>query len=316
VARTLWTLTHYEGLFRRQLSPWCKLRGIHFVDELTLDLLTKFRNSLKNLGTVKNRKLSRVRSFCEFCADRRWVATNVAKKIKRSQEEAPDIDYFQPEEMNALENACFISHRWERGRDYEYRDKRLRAFILFARWTGLSIIDCVRFERYRLRRNSDGVWTVLLRRMKNGNPVFVAVPPKVIEALNSIPPVSDQYFFWTGNGRPQTAVRGWRRSLEHVFKAAKLKRSGKFLRCHPHMFRHTFAIEKLLGGASLEDVSLLLGHSSTKVTERHYLKFDQRRQDRLVRASMSDWEQAESPKPSPAKRAKVLRMARTTDAGD
>lgn len=47
-----------------------------------------------------------------------------------------------------------------------------------------------------------------------------------------------------------------------------------------HTLRHTFAIEKLNAGASLEDVSLLLAHHSIKITERHYLKFDQRRQER------------------------------------
>jgi len=94
-----------------------------------------------------------------------------------------------------------------------------------------------------------------------------------------------------------TAVSGWRRSLEHVYRAAYLKRNGKKLRAHMHMLRHTFAIEKLNGGASLEDVSLLLAHHSIKITERHYLKFDQRRQERLTRAAMVDFEQTRFPKP-------------------
>jgi integrase len=83
--------------------------------------------------------------------------------------------------------------------------------------------------------------------------------------------------------------------LEKLCYAAKLKRNGRTLRCHPHMFRHTFAVEKPLGGAALEDVSLLLGHHSIKVTERHYLRFDQRRQDRLTKASMVDWHQIQKP---------------------
>jgi hypothetical protein len=46
------------------------------------------------------------------------------------------------------------------------------------------------------------------------------------------------------------------------------------------MLRHMFAIEKLNADASLEDVSLLLAHPSIKITERHYLKLHQRRQER------------------------------------
>ena len=71
---------------------------------------------------------------------------------------------------------------------------------------------------------------------------------------------------------------------------------------------HTFAIEKLNAGASLEDVSLLLAHHSIKVTERHYLRFDQRRQERLTRAAMVDFEQARAPQPPKQRRARVLAM--------
>ena len=35
-------------------------------------------------------------------------------------------------------------------------------------------------------------------------------------------------------------------------------------------FRDTFAVECLLAGVPLERVSVLLGHASVKVTERHY----------------------------------------------
>jgi hypothetical protein len=63
------------------------------------------------------------------------------------------------------------------------------------RWTGLSTIDRIRFERYRLSQNAGGVCTVPLHRQKNGNPAFVAVPPVVAEAVLGIPPMSEQYFF-------------------------------------------------------------------------------------------------------------------------
>jgi site-specific recombinase XerD len=292
-------MTHYEGLFKREFLPWCKERGLFDAREIGLDEVTRFRNQLKNKGTVKNRKLSRIRSFLAFCQDRKWTDENAARKLKPAKEDEPEVDYFHPEEMEKLLDACFTSHQWERGRDFEYRNYRLRALLLFMRWTGLSIVDCIRLEKHRLSKNEEGVWSVLLHRMKNGNPVFVAIPPQVAEAVLEIPGLGKEHFFWSGNGKPQTAVRGWRRSLAKVFKAAKLKRNNKPLRCHPHMLRHTFAIEKLLAGASLEDVSLLLAHRSIKVTERHYLKFDQRRQQRLTKASMVDWDQITPQKPKP-----------------
>ena len=133
----------------------------------------------------------------------------------------------------------------------------------------------------------------------------MAIPHQAAVAVLAIPPMSEMYFLWSGNGRPETAVRGWRRSLEHVYTAADLKRNGKKLRAHTHMPRHTFAIEKLNAGASLEDLSLLLAHHSIKITERHYLRFDQRRQERLTRAAMVDFEQAEAPQPPKQRRARL-----------
>jgi len=302
-------IAHYKGFFERQLLPWCKEQGILLLRDLDLEEVTKFRNSLDNRGTVKNRKMSRLRSFFQFCRMRRWIDENPAEFIKPSQEQEPQAEYLQPEEFRKLLDACYVSHEWERGHDFEHRPDRMRAFLLFARWTGLAMIDVVRFRRDWLSQDANGVWRVMLYRQKNGNPVYVAIPNQAAEAVLAIPPMSETYFFWTGNGRPQTAVRGWRRSLEHVYKAAEIKRNGKKLHIHTHMLRHTFAIEKLNAGASLEDVSLLLAHHSIKITERHYLKFDQRRQERLTRAAMVDFEQAETNKPVKARRFCVLRPA-------
>jgi len=50
---------------------------------------------------------------------------------------------------------------------------------------------------------------------------------------------------------------------------------------HPHCFRDTLAAEFLLAGASLERVSILLGRSSVKISERHYPRWVQAHQTRL-----------------------------------
>ena len=43
----------------------------------------------------------------------------------------------------------------------------------------------------------------------------------------------------------------------------------------------TFACELLLAGASLEQVGALLGHQSTRVTEKHYSAWVKARQEQL-----------------------------------
>src|SRR5208283_4864652 len=95
-------VAHYEGFFERQLLPWCKEQGIQRLRDLNLEEVTKFRNSLHNRGTVKNRKVSRLRSFFQFCRLRRWMEDNPAEFIKPSQEQEPEAEYFQPNEFRKL----------------------------------------------------------------------------------------------------------------------------------------------------------------------------------------------------------------------
>ena len=45
----------------------------------------------------------------------------------------------------------------------------------------------------------------------------------------------------------------------------------------------SFAVELLLADVSIEDVSVLLGHSSVQTTERNYAQWDRSRRDRLAR---------------------------------
>ena len=56
------------------------------------------------------------------------------------------------------------------------------------------------------------------------------------------------------------------------------------------MFRDTFAVELLLAGVPIDQVSLLLGHSSIKVTERHYAPFVKARQEQLETSARLAWQ--------------------------
>ena len=56
------------------------------------------------------------------------------------------------------------------------------------------------------------------------------------------------------------------------------------------MFRDTFAVELLNRGVPIDRVSLLLGHSSVKVTEKHYAPFVKERQQQLETYARMAWE--------------------------
>ena len=55
------------------------------------------------------------------------------------------------------------------------------------------------------------------------------------------------------------------------------------------MFRDTFAVELLLAGVPIEQVSILLGHKSVKMTEKHYLPWVKARQEQLTSHVRRGW---------------------------
>lgn len=99
---------------------------------------------------------------------------------------------------------------------------------------------------------------------KTGVPVFIPLPGFVVEALDDCPRKSERYWFWTGEGSKETVTGNWRRTFRRLCAIADVTGG------HPHRFRDTLAVELLMEGVPMERVSILLGHSSVKITERHY----------------------------------------------
>jgi integrase/recombinase XerD len=157
------------------------------------------------------------------------------------------------------------------------------------RWSGLRIRDALTLERSRLSDDNK----LLLYQAKTGHPVYVPLPPDIAEALRALPPgarPNPLYFFWSGNGLPKTAVADWQRSYRRLFELAGIKKAnGSLKRCHPQMFRDTFAVEMLLAGVPLEQVSMLLGHKSIRVTEKHYAPWVRARQEQLELSVQRAW---------------------------
>jgi integrase/recombinase XerD len=136
------------------------------------------------------------------------------------------------------------------GRNFEHRPLRLRALIFLMRWSGLCILYAITLERRRLEGNR-----LFLYRHNTGVPVYVPIPPALANLLNALPNSDPRYFFRSGNGDPHTAKKGWQRTLGRLFETVALKtEDGQPKRCHPHMFRDSFAVELLLAGALLDQV--------------------------------------------------------------
>jgi integrase/recombinase XerD len=285
------TMKQSKTLFENQFLPWAKHLGVVRLHEINPHDLVRFRSTWGNNGLTANRKLSRLAGFFGFCIQNGWLIDNPAVRVKRAKANSCPTDWFPKPEFQRIVDATYAYGDWQGGRDFRFRADRLRALVLLMRWSGLAIQDSVTLERDRLSEDDK----LFLYRAKTGVPVYVPIPPDVAAALRSLPNSNPRYFFWSGNGDPQTPCKGWRRSLTRLFSLANIRKAdGTPKRCHPHMFRDTFAVELLNRGVPIDRVSLLLGHSSVKITERHYAPFVKERQQQLEHYARMAWDETES----------------------
>jgi integrase/recombinase XerD len=274
------TLYKLELLFKKQFLEWCKQGDYKFLHEIDLRAVQAFRSSWKDGALAKKKKQERLTGFFWFCIRAGWIAQNPTANLGRISVNQTPTDYFTREEFDKIVDATYVYQPkgWKECRN---QATRLRILTLLMRWSGLRIRDAITLERSRLVGDN-----VLLYQAKTRTPVYVPLPPEVAEALRAIPPgpkSNPRYFFWSGNGDPKSAVADCQRSYRRLFPIAGLEQlDGTPKRCFPHMFRDTFAVEMLLAGVPIDQVSMLLGHTSVKITEKHYAPWVKARQDQLA----------------------------------
>ena len=198
------TLTKLTTIFRKQFLAWTRVEGIEYLDELELDTLLNFRNTWKDGPLAKQKKQSRVIGFFWACVRRRYLTENPAIGLGKIKVVQIPTDYFPPDEFERIIAATYIRRGDRGGGDVKANQTRLRTMTLLMRWSGLRIRDAVTLERHRLNGDS-----LLLYQAKTGTPVYVPLPPHVVEALEDIPPgpkPNPRYFFWSGNGEPEDHV--------------------------------------------------------------------------------------------------------------
>ena len=264
------TLKKYRVMLA-QLTAFGEKEGRPFLSQFDLPALRRFRESWIDGGISALKKLERLRAFYRFAHESGWVSENLPKKLGNPKVSSPPTLPFTKDQMVAILAAC---------PKYSGDAQRLRAFTLLLRYSGMRIGDTATCARDRLNGRR-----LLLYMQKTSEPVFVVLPQFVVDALDAMSLISERYFFWTGEGDRDTVAGNWRRTLRKIFKAAGVKGG------HPHRFRDTFAVDLLLAGVPLEQVSILLGHGSIRITEKHYSPWIRDRQAQLEASLERAWAQ-------------------------
>lgn len=270
------TIRKRRELLEGKLLPYCQSKGHERLADLNVDTLRNFRKTWKFAATSAVKRLEYLRGFLRFCEESEWIERNPARAIKPPKvTRKPTLPFEGAEVERALKAA-------DRLQTWGTFGPKLRAMILLLRHSGLRIQDAACLERARL--NDDKLF---LYTQKTGTPVYCPLPPDVVTALQSQENDRSEYFFWDGKSERETTVKSWNRVFQKLFATCDPPVAGG----HPHRFRDTFAISLLLRGAELPNVSILLGHSSIRVTERHYSPWIKARQEQLEADVRRTWAQ-------------------------
>jgi len=254
----------YRLLFN-QLKAFAKAKGLQNIAECNIDFLRRFRESWTNKNYSARKKLEALRTFFRFVQSTGWLITNPVLEIKPPKTEDIPTLPFSRDEFKKVLAACD-----------KYPNKknalRLRALVLLLRHSGLRIADAVTLPRQRVK---DGILT--LKTAKTGTDIRIPLPATAVDALAALPVVNG-YYFWSGQGNIKSCVGDYQRAFKKLYTLAEVENG------HAHRWRDTFAVELLLADVPLEQVSILLGHQSVRITEKHYAPFVPARQQQLEAA--------------------------------
>ncbi len=271
------TIRSYEKTLQH-LRDFCGDQDVGLISEVNQAVLLQFQNGRERPpreegetptalepSTIR-KELQTLRAFFRFLVDQDHAEQNFAKKLRPPKESRRPTLPFSQAEVEALFEAANALED-DNPKIREKTRKRAVAVLMTMLYSGLRISDVATLERKRINLKDGGL---LLRMEKTGEPVYVKLRRPAVDAL-AVLPEDGPFFFWSGQSARATAIGNMRRTIARVCANAGV--DG-----YPHRFRDTFAVRLLEKGVPIDQVSILLGHTSVKTTEKYYAPWVRSRQ--------------------------------------
>jgi len=286
------TIRKYK-LLKSRMTDFAADMGLSLLADFDVDILSRFRATWRDSPRTAGKTVERLRAFFRFAHDRNWVESNPAALETSEGFDLSHMPLTQAEMVKLFSKceACFESTqkdapaktRERLARTAKMNAVRLRTLVLLMRYSGMRISDAVTMTTDRL----DGK-RLFLYTQKTGAPVYTVLPNFVLQALEAAPRVTSKNYFWSGESKRESIAGLWEKHLKILFDLAGVsKGQGNAV---SHRFRDTFAVELLLAGVPIERVSILLGHQSMRITEKHYNPWVRSRQEQLEADVARTWD--------------------------
>lgn len=262
---------------------YAKGQGVTFAKDVTYDVCMKFlTHGLPGIeATTKSTYQAKFKTFLKEAYKREWIEKDLARKIENVYGEYEETEPFSETEINCILNAAKELDGGTTG--YATNGKTFRLLIEFMLATGLRVSDTIRYNPSMTIKSKTGLWKYVYtpkKQPKNTRKKKTAVTFLTDELKTAIDSAD-----WFSKTHP--FAYGVISKDESKYEQAVYERMQaigtrcSITDCRPHRCRDTFAVNKLLKGMALDDVSKLLAHGSIRVTAEHYAKWTIGREDRL-----------------------------------
>ena len=229
-----------------------RIRDLSFQFAADFDFYLKEHDKNKHNTVVKY--ITNLKKILNMAVTNGWIDKSPFIKFKSTFKDVERI-YLTQEELDAIEKKIFKIERLNLVRD----------MFLFQCYTGLAYSDMSLLTQEDVKPGIDGnKWIIINRKKTDFRSAIPLLPP----ALSII----DKYHGKTEKNRllPCYAIQKFNSYLEEIAELCGINKN-----LTSHVGRRTFATTiALSNGVSIETISKILGHSTTKITHQYAVVTD------------------------------------------
>lgn len=225
--------------------------------QVNAGLLTDFENYCRKLGNKENTVWSSIKflkTFIHLAQADGLLKDDCIKGYKGVKYENPQRQYLTGAEIAKIE-------KFATAEDIPDTYRNAANWFLLSCYSGLRYSDAFDFTEDKIINGK-----ITIRTNKTGSDVSIIVHPKLKEVIKRLK-------------NALTSNQDYNRNLKAVGMACKINKP-----LTSHLGRHSFSVNFLENGGSMEVLSKLLGHSTLKTTSIYGKLTDKRIDAEMIRA--------------------------------
>ncbi|HDK7179761.1 TPA: tyrosine-type recombinase/integrase [Clostridium botulinum] len=215
----------------------------------TMDLRMFLAVRCKNMKqTSMNGQISILKSFFGWLADEEYIPKNPAKKLKQTKEPKRLRRALSEEEVELLRQAC--------------KADRNKALIEFLISTGCRVSEAVKADKTDI--NWHEMSLNVIGKGDKERKVYFSTKAKILLKKYLLTREDNNKALFVTFMKPHERLgqRSIQRAIKKIAKKAGINKS-----VYPHLFRHSFATQKINSGMPLPVLQHIMGHENPSTTQ-------------------------------------------------